>query len=63
MSLERKVQAKRLVSVLIDMLAKISNKSWCDEHFDGPNKKAQEKTEREEDCWLENLDTKACLLC
>lgn len=63
MSLEGKAQAKCLVSVLIDMLAKISYRSWCGEHFDGPNKKAQEKTEREEDCRLENLDTKACFLC
>lgn len=38
---------------------KRSNKNWCDEHSDSPNKKAQEKTESEEDS---SLGVKAGLL-
>lgn len=41
---------------------KRSNKNRHDEHSDSPNKKAQEKTEREEYSSLENLGVKASLL-
>lgn len=55
------MNVKHLASVLMDAVKREVIRTGM-MNTDSPNKKAQEKTESEEDCSLENLGMKAGLL-